>query len=187
MLVEKALLRPLSEAQCLVLGGGAIGLLVALILKAKGCTSIDIAETNELRKHSIEQLNCARCFNPINEKLPNSDGYHIVIDCVGSGPTRKSACEAVKPGGIISHLGLQDDGAGIDIRKITLQEVTLLGSYCYTRADMQAAIDMLYKKQLGDLSWIEVRPLSQGAQAFRDLHNGKVAAAKIVLQPDNLM
>jgi hypothetical protein len=52
---------------------------------------------------------------------------------------------------------------------------------------MQAAIDMLYKKQLGDLSWIEVRPLSQGAQAFRDLHNGKVAAAKIVLQPDNLM
>jgi len=187
MLVERALIRPLSEASCLVLGGGAIGLLTALILKAKGCQNIDIAETNSLRKQSIENINCARCFNPMTEKLPRAEGYHVVLDCVGSGATRHTASEAIRPGGIISLLGLQDDKEGLDTRKITLQEVSVLGSYCYTQADMRAAIQMLFNKQLGDLSWLQVRPLSHGGQAFKDLHEGKVAAAKIVLQPDNLM
>jgi threonine dehydrogenase-like Zn-dependent dehydrogenase len=186
-LVERVLARPLSEARCLVIGGGAIGLLTALILKAKGCVSIDLAETNALRQHSIEQQDCANCFNPLEEALPYPDGYDVVFDCVGCGATRRSASEAVRPGGIISHVGLQDDAAGLDTRKLTLQEVILLGNYCYTRADMQASIDMLYRKQLGDLSWVDVRPLSAGAQAFTDLHNGKVAAAKIVLQPDALL
>ncbi len=186
-LVERSLIRPLSESRCLVLGGGAIGLLTALILKAKGCQAIDIAETNALRRRSIENLNIARCFNPIDESIPHLAGYHLVLDCVGSGATRRTASEAVQPGGIISHLGLQDEKEGLDTRKLTLQEVTLIGNYCYTRADLQASIDMLYNRQLGDLSWLEVRALSEGGQAFKDLHNGQVAAAKIVLQPDHLM
>jgi L-iditol 2-dehydrogenase len=33
------------------------------------------------------------------------------------------------------------------------------------------------------LSWVERRPLSQGAQAFEDLHHGRVASAKVVLEP----
>ena len=35
----------------------------------------------------------------------------------------------------------------------------------------------------GDLAWVEERPLSEGATAFRDLHAGHTAAAKIVLRP----
>jgi threonine dehydrogenase-like Zn-dependent dehydrogenase len=186
-LVERILQRPLSEARCLVIGGGAIGMLSALILKAKGCVAIDLAETNALRRHSIEQQHCANCFDPLQEPLPYPSGYDIVFDCVGAGVTRRTASQAVCPGGIISHVGLQDDAQGLDTRQLTLQEVTLLGNYCYTRADMQASIDMLYRGQLGDLNWVDVRPLSTGAQAFKDLHDGKVAAAKIVLQPDALI
>ncbi|MEP3297987.1 MAG: galactitol-1-phosphate 5-dehydrogenase, partial [Pseudoruegeria sp.] len=33
------------------------------------------------------------------------------------------------------------------------------------------------------LNWIERRPLSDGAKAFRDLKNGAVASPKIVLTP----
>ncbi|HEY3460704.1 MAG TPA: galactitol-1-phosphate 5-dehydrogenase, partial [Casimicrobiaceae bacterium] len=36
---------------------------------------------------------------------------------------------------------------------------------------------------LGDLGWVEERPLSEGAAAFRDLAQGRAAAAKIVLRP----
>ncbi|NRA17945.1 MAG: alcohol dehydrogenase catalytic domain-containing protein [Oceanospirillaceae bacterium] len=182
-LVERVLTRPLSEARVLVIGGGAIGLLTTLILKAKGCVSIDLAETNALRRLSIEQQGCANCFDPLSGDQPDEGSYDVVFDCVGAGATRISASAAVCPGGIISHIGLQDDNAGLDIRKLTLQEITLLGNYCYTKADMLAAIDMLYRGQLGNLNWIDVRPLSAGAQAFDDLHNGNVGAAKIVLQP----
>ena len=186
-LVERMLMRPLSEARCLVIGGGAIGMLTMLILKAKGCVMIDLAETNSLRLSSIDQQNCATSFNPLKESLPHPEGYDVVFDCVGAGATRRLSSEAVCAGGIISHVGLQDENAGLDTRKLTLQEVIFLGNYCYTRADMKAAIDMLYRGQLGQLDWVEVRPLSAGAQAFRDLHVGQVGAAKIVLQPDSLL
>ena len=186
-LVERIAYRPLSEMRCLVLGGGAIGLLAALILKAKGCSQIDLAETNALRRESISTQHCCDVYDPIADKAPHLGDYDVVLDCVGSGITRASSCEAVKPGGIISHVGLQDSKEGIDSRKITLQEVTFLGNYCYTTADMKASIDMLYQQRLGDLGWIDVRPMSAGGEAFSDLHHGRVAAAKIVLQPDHLM
>ena len=35
----------------------------------------------------------------------------------------------------------------------------------------------------GDLAWVEERPLALGARAFSDLHEGRSAAAKIVLRP----
>ena len=97
------------------------------------------------------------------------------------------ASEHVVAGGILSHVGLQNSHEGLDIRRITLQEITLLGNYCYTQADMQAALDMLAGDRLGDLKWVQLRPLSEGAQAFSDLHHGRAAAAKIVLQPDHLL
>lgn len=182
-LVERVLYRPICEARTLIIGGGAIGLLTALILKAKGCHSIDLAETNPLRRRCVEQQQCANCFDPIADPV-TTDHYDIVFDCVGAASTRSAASNAVCPGGIISHIGLQDSDAGLDIRKLTLQEVTLLGNYCYSKTDMCAAIDMLYLHQLGDLQWIDVRPLSAGEQAFKDLHNGDVSSAKIVLKPD---
>jgi threonine dehydrogenase-like Zn-dependent dehydrogenase len=184
VLVERVIHRPLSEARCLILGGGAIGLLAALILKAKGCQRIDIAETNALRRQTISDQHCGDVYNPITDKPPFEGDYDVVLDCVGSGITRQAASAAVRPGGILSHIGLQNTEAGFDSRRITLQEITVLGNYCYTRADMMASIDMLYQQQLGNLHWVETRPMSAGAEAFSDLHHGKVSAAKIVLQPD---
>jgi hypothetical protein len=35
----------------------------------------------------------------------------------------------------------------------------------------------------GDLARVEERPLAEGARAFRDLHDGAAAAAKILLRP----
>jgi threonine dehydrogenase-like Zn-dependent dehydrogenase len=184
-LVERVSYRPLSEQRCLVIGGGAIGLLTALILAAKGCPNIDLAETNALRRTTVEQQAVAQVFDPITETVPSTNGYDVVFDCVGAGVTRAMASEHVAAGGIISHVGLQNSHEGLDIRRITLQEITLLGNYCYTPADMQAALDMLAAKRLGDLKWVQLRPLSEGAQAFSDLHHGRAAAAKIVLQPDH--
>ena len=184
-LVERVAYRPLSEQTCLVIGGGAVGLLTALILAAKGCQNIALAETNGLRRKTIEQQAVAKVFDPINQAVPNPQGYDVVFDCVGAGATRAMACAQLKPGGILSHVGLQNSQEGLDIRRITLQEITLLGNYCYTQADMQASLEMLASKRLGDLAWVQVRPLSEGAEAFSDLHHGRAAAAKIVLQPDN--
>ena len=177
--------RPLAELKVLIIGGGAIGMLTALLLKGYGCRDILLAETNDLRGKSAAEHTGCRVFNPITDTLEAPDGYDLVLDCVGGEKTRHLAVTAVKPGGIFVHIGLMDALGGLDIRKITLFEITLIGVYCYTAADVRAAVKAIDTGLVGDLTWVETRPLSQGAQAFSDLDNGLTAAAKIVLQPDN--
>jgi hypothetical protein len=80
------------------------------------------------------------------------------------------------------HMGLQDWASEIDMRKLTLADLTLLGTYTYTTADLRATVAALTDGAFGDLSWVDERPLSEGAQAFEDLDQGRCAAAKLVLR-----
>src|SRR5450755_1428489 len=107
----------------------------------------------------------------------------LVVDAVGAAATRKAAMAAVKPGGVVMHVGLQDWASEIDMRKLTLAEITLLGTYTYSTADLRATVAALQRGAFGDLAWVEDRPLADGARAFRDLHLGQSASAKIVLHP----
>ena len=182
-LAEKILHRPLSECRALVIGGGSIGVFAALMLKHKGCRDIYLGDTNLLRRETAEKLNCARVYNPVSGDQPEAASFDLVIDAVGSGRTRASSSELVAAGGIISHVGLQDNEAGLDTRRITLEEITFLGNYTYSVIDLRAAIDLLYSGALGSLDWVETRSLSDGATAFHDIHSGKAAAPKIVLIP----
>jgi threonine dehydrogenase-like Zn-dependent dehydrogenase len=71
---------------------------------------------------------------------------------------------------------------GIDIRKLTLQEITLAGVYCYTPRDFAQTVDALAQLRLGRLGWFEERGLAAGADAFADIDAGNTAAAKIILR-----
>ena len=182
-LAERSLMRPLNEATALVIGGGAIGLLMALLMKSKGLVAPWLAEVNALRRVSAEKHAGVRGFNPIESDGPAEAGCEVVIDAVGSKATRGAAFRAVKPGGVIVHIGLQDWASEIDMRKLTLSEITLIGTYTYSTADLRATVKAIHAGAFGDLSWVEERPLSEGARAFTDLDQGKTASAKIVLRP----
>ena len=178
----QTLTRPLSECRVLVLGGGAIGMFSALLLRHYGCAEVQVAEVNPLRGALIEKYAQARVYNPVATS-PKEHSFDYVIDAVGSKITRNSAFAAVKAGGVIMHIGLQDWASEIDMRRLTLAEITLQGTYTYTTADLRATVALLARGALGSLDWIEQRPLAQGATAFKDLDAGKVASAKIILRP----
>jgi alcohol dehydrogenase len=114
---------------------------------------------------------------------PAEGSVDVVVDAVGSRATRAAAFTAVKPGGVVMHIGLQDWASEIDMRKLTLAEITLIGTYTYTTADLRATVAALHAGTFGDLTWVEQRPLADGAAAFQDLAAGRSAAAKIVLRP----
>ena len=177
---SRALSRPLAAARCVVLGAGAVGLACALALRHFGAKEIHVAESNELRRKAIASF---RSFAPGDASEPPEWTVDVVLDAVGSNTTRTAASRMIKPGGVIVHIGLLSSGDGLDIRKITLQEVTFLGSYCYTHLDFIETVDAMAAGHLGSLDWLEERPLSEGRQAFRELDEGKVAAAKIILRP----
>ncbi len=176
--------RPLAESRVLVLGGGAIGIAVALILYSHGCRNILLGETNELRRQTVKATQVCDVYDSINDVAPEADSWDIVIDAVGGSVTRQVASQAVKPGGAIVHIGLMDNEDGLDVRKLTLQEVTFVGCYTYTMVDVRATVKALFSGALGSLDWVEQRPLSEGARAFADLSKGQTPAAKIVLIPN---
>jgi len=178
----RAMHRPLAEGKLLVIGGGAIGMLAALLAKHLGCVDIRVAETNALRRESVARHAGVGAFDPLAGPVADAS-VDLVVDAVGAKATRNAAFAAVKPGGVIMHVGLQDWASEIDMRKLTLAEITLLGTYTYSTADLRATVAALRAGAFGDLAWVEERPLAEGARAFRDLHEGRSASAKIVLRP----
>lgn len=178
----RALQRPLHECRVLVIGGGAIGMLSALLLGHLGSLAVVVSEPNALRRDAVARHARCETIDPRAAQLPES-GFDFVLDAVGSAVTRKQALAAVKPGGVVMHVGLQDWASEIDMRRLTLAEITLLGTYTYTTADLRATVTALARGAFGDLAWVEERALLDGQQAFLDLDAGRCASAKVVLRP----
>jgi 2-desacetyl-2-hydroxyethyl bacteriochlorophyllide A dehydrogenase len=180
-LALRAVARPLSEAAALVVGVGPIGLLCALVLRSQGCRRVRLADTNALRRATAEAAGLD-VFDPARER-PADGSCEVVVDAVGAEATRAAALLAVRPGGVVVHVGLMQDGGAFDVRKLTLQEVNFIGCYTYTELDLRRALRLLHEGALGGLDWLETRTLAEGAEAFAALDRGEVGAAKVVLQP----
>jgi alcohol dehydrogenase len=177
----RALVRPIHECRVLVIGGGAIGILAALLMQRLGVPSLTVTELNPRRRETLARAVRCEAIDPRETPL-SENHFDFVMDAVGSKITREQAFRAIKPGGVIMHVGLQDWASEVDMRKLTLAEITLLGTYTYTTADLRATVAALHEGQFGDLSWVEERPLEEGPQAFVDLDRGASASPKIVLR-----
>ena len=170
-------LHPDMARNALVLGGGAIGLGAALALQAMGVEDVTIAEPNGTRREFL----AARCGQQVVEV--GTDTHALVVDAVGIAATRATASASVMPGGVILHIGLGENAGGLDVRRMTLQEITFIGTYTYTAQDFRDTAQAMFDGRLGTLDWFETRPLAHGPQAFADLRQGRVTAPKIVLEP----
>jgi len=177
---RRTLRRPVAESRCVILGGGAIGVLTAIVLADQGCKDLWIAEPNEKRRAVLEAAVACTAYDPASG-APDDQSADLVMDCVGAPVTRKASGQLVMPGGTIVHVGLQEAGDGLDTRYFTLQEVTFAGTYCYSRYDFAAALKLLTRGIIQTRGWIENRPLAEGAQSFVDIHEGR-AMPKIILE-----
>ncbi|MEP5728096.1 MAG: alcohol dehydrogenase catalytic domain-containing protein [Sulfitobacter sp.] len=166
-----------DERRALILGGGAIGLAAALALRAMKVDDITIVEPNAARRAFLRDTCHENAVETTEEHFP------VVIDAVGYAATRATASSRVTPGGVIAHIGLGEDLGGLDIRRMTLQEITFIGTYTYTMQDFRDTARAIFEGQLGPLNWCLHRPLSDGAEAFKSLRAGAVAEPKIVLIP----
>ncbi|WP_425082062.1 alcohol dehydrogenase catalytic domain-containing protein [Ruegeria arenilitoris] len=170
-------LHPTMDRKALVIGGGAIGVAAALALSAMDVDDVVIVEPSDGRRAYLQSTGA---FNVVKETMQD---FPLVIDAVGFAATRSMASTIVQPGGVIAHVGLGEDVGGLDIRRMTLQEITFIGTYTYTAEDFRQTAQAIFDGRLGGLDWVEERALSEGAEAFRDLRNGVVAAPKIILMP----
>ena len=183
LLSEKNLKKPLSECRVLIQGAGAIGLLCGLILnKEKNCKNIFMSDPNKLRLKECSKYLDGNFVEPNHEELKENE-FDIVFDTVGLEVSRNQAISTIAPGGVIIHVGLTQPTGSFNFKKLTIQEIIIVGTYCYTNKDFKKAIEILTQKKIGSLDWIEYRDLKQGAEAFKQIHNGSCIAPKIILIP----
>lgn len=172
---------PLPSARCLVFGAGAIGLAAALVLMQAGAGEVWLIEPNAARRATAEGAGVHIVRAP--QGGPEDGSCHLIVDAVGAAATRAAASRLARPGGVIVHAGLLPGEDGLDVRRITLQEITVTGTYCYTHEEFRTVVGLLASGRLGALDWLEERPLAEGARAVAEIDAGVVAAAKVVLRP----
>ena len=183
LLAEQNLKKPMSESKILIQGAGAIGLLCGLVLnKEKKSTNIIMSDPNKKRLDECAKYLKANFVSP-NDKLIKENNFDLILESVGLEITRHQAIKSIAPGGTILHIGLTQPSGTFDFKKLTIQEITLVGTYCYTNKDFQKTLKILTEKKLGDLGWIEYRDLKKGSEAFDEIHNGTCVAPKIILIP----
>jgi len=181
-LAIKHSIKALNKSNILIIGGGAIGLLAGLILNHMGIESYTITDKNQKRLNVCKKAANCNTLHPDTNKIKENN-FDIIIDAVGLEKTRQKSIACVKQGGLIIHIGLSQPAGEFNFRKATLQEIVFVGTYCYTDDDFKNSLNLIQNNNLGNLSWLDFRSLSDGDKAFKEIHDGSTSSPKIILLP----
>jgi len=131
---------------CLVIGGGPIGTLIAYVLKEKGA-NVMISEVNESRLVMLQSLGF-NIVNPIKESISERISEwtnEAMIDCVfevsGSAAGVDTMTEVVNARGRIVMVAIHGgEKKKVDLFKFFWSEIELLGARLYEEEDYEEAI-----------------------------------------------
>lgn len=175
----------------LVIGGGIIGQLSAMLSKKKGAGYVAIAETNNLRgEKAIELESADKFFDAKDENFlknvleHNPYGFDVVIDCCGNSACVTNALICGKPNAIIVLVGVSIENISIPSILAVTKEQKLLGAIAYTKPEFQQCVDMIAKREINVSKYIDdVVDLENVQKSFERLTSGSDDAIKILIDP----
>jgi threonine dehydrogenase-like Zn-dependent dehydrogenase len=157
-----------------VIGAGTLGLASAIVGLKRGIPEVAVSDL------SPERLETARRAGVEQVGLRLEGEFDIILDAVGSEPTRAMSVEQLRPGGAAVWIGLHHRAPGFDGRDLVRGEKRVLGTFAYRDDDFRAAIDLAAAL---DGNWVATYPLADGVRVFRSLVEQVPAATKSLLLP----
>lgn len=158
--------------KAVVLGGGPIGQLVALVAKAVGAEVI-ISEVNDSRRAFAEQYGI-KTINPLNTDLPayvekwtKGKGADVVFEVSGVQAAIDTMAEIAAVRGRICVVAIHSSPPKVDLFQFFWKELALFGARVYEHEDFDMAIDLLANSAFDIAPFISsVNSLDNIGQAF---------------------
>ena len=174
-----------------VIGCGTIGLLALQVAWAGGALRLVAVDTSDARLSMAHAVGAEPLFNPNRDAVvaeirafTRGRGADVVIDAAGTPATRRTAVEAVRPGGEVVWIGTHGDVTELSGRDVVLGERRVSGSYAVTYDDLSTAVGLFAHGRIDIEPWARPFPLEEGARVFRQLLTAPPADyAKAILLP----
>jgi (R,R)-butanediol dehydrogenase / meso-butanediol dehydrogenase / diacetyl reductase len=157
-----------AGGRALVVGGGPIGLLIALV-----------SEPNAFRRASADQLG-VRTIDPLAEDVASAvdewtdgAGVDVAFEVSGSGPGLAAATHALRVRGRLVVVAIHSQPVPLDLFRVFWRELEVAGARVYERTDFERAVELLAAGAIPTAPLISaVVPLEQTADAFAALEGG---------------
>ena len=176
---------PPAGKSVLVMGGGAIGLLVATTARAFGARCVVLADIVAERLTFAEKFACDATVNPSKDLLgqlaglPVDEGFDLVFEASGARPALRQAFDLVRPGGDLVQIGtVGNDDVPLPANLLMNREIRFIGSMRYGDV-FDEALQLMSAGRV-DLSPLisRVVPLADSAEAMR-LAGNKSLSVKV--------
>ena len=131
----------------LVMGGGPIGLLIAMVAKAAGAR-VMVSEINQFRLDFAKECGF-ETVNPKEEDIvakvnaaTNGAGADVLFEVTASVPAAEIMTELVRTKGRIVAVGIYSQPVPVNLHKFFWRELQLFGARLYEAEDFDAALEV---------------------------------------------
>jgi len=175
---------------CVVVGGGMIGIFILKLLKISGASKIIPIDVNQKRLELAAKSGADHVFNSAAEnleekivELTNKRGADISFEAVGKSESVNIAIDVLRKGGKTVLVGNVSPKVDFPLQKVVTRELKVLGS-CAIRGEYEVVLNLLEKGKISvDDQISAIAPLSEGAFWFDKLYRKEENLNKIILIP----
>jgi len=176
------------DSTVLVLGAGTIGLCAALVARDRAAI-VAIAARHPHQRAAAEAIGVTVLGEDEALAWGKEHRPDVVIESVGGvADTLGDAIRVVRRGGRIVLLGTFSERKAVDLQRLMMKEVALLGSFCYGGGDREpefataARLTGRWRQELGALTTHQFG-LDEVATAFGTAGDKASGAIKVTLVP----
>lgn len=171
-----------------VVGAGAIGILILQVLAASGVRTRYVVEKNPSRLAQAVALGCTP-LNPgerglaemVNE-VTGGRGVDVAFDAVGAASTRRDCMLSLAPGGTLVLVGLHSDATELPLNTVVRSELVIRGAFAYSPVHFKQGLSWLASEIVGLGEGVVHARLDEGQVWYEQLVSGH-PASKVLLQP----
>jgi threonine dehydrogenase-like Zn-dependent dehydrogenase len=177
-----------ADNTALVLGAGTIGLCAALAARDRAA-EVAITARHPHQRDAAERLGVTVLDEGDAIEWGKEHRPDVVIESVGGmADTMNDALRVVRRGGRVVILGSFSEPKAIDLQRMVMKEVALLGSFCYGTGEREpefataARLTARWREELGALATHQVAH-DDVTRAYETAADKSSGAIKVTLQP----